>query len=282
MGAGRTPPGGYPPPVGTVPMLSRVPAGELMDSPRRAPVRRTAEVLSSDTSWRPCQIVAWARPQGGWAALIRWPDGREDWRQFNRRHMRPKGHGDPGLPSPWLPRRPPGAPPPWLRPPPGYRLRGLRGQSRQLETACVASPEPWRRAPGEPWPSLSSDSSGERASASTAPASTAVLSAANSSGSTPARGCSWKASTPHRIEMIGSDRVRPGWAAISRPAFRADCTRNMPSAPVATTRPEKCEARPLISAAVSPTAAPPATPNTAAWWLLLPRPPVLPLRPPPR
>ena len=90
-------PGGYPPPVGTVPMLSRVPAGELMDTPRRAPVRRTAEVLYSDTSWRPCWIVAWARYQGGWAALIRWPDGREDWRQFNRRHMRPEGYGDPGL-----------------------------------------------------------------------------------------------------------------------------------------------------------------------------------------
>src|ERR1700759_5152765 len=97
MGAGKTPPGGYPPPVGTVPMLSRVPAGELMDSPRRAPVRRTAEVLYSDTSWRPCQIVAWAQHRGGWAALIRWPDGREDWRQFNRRHMRPQGFGDPGL-----------------------------------------------------------------------------------------------------------------------------------------------------------------------------------------
>ena len=72
-------------------MLTRVPAGELMDSPRRAPVRRAAEVLYSDTSWRPCLIVAWARYSGGWAALIRWPDGREDWRQFNRRHMRPQG-----------------------------------------------------------------------------------------------------------------------------------------------------------------------------------------------
>src|SRR5271157_283857 len=93
MGAGKTSSGGYPPPVGTVPMLTRVPAGELMDSPRRAPVRRTAEVLYSDTSWRPCLIVAWARYRGGWAALIRWPDGREDWRQFNRRHMRPQGSG---------------------------------------------------------------------------------------------------------------------------------------------------------------------------------------------
>src|ERR1700761_9407757 len=102
MGAGKTPPGGYPPPVGTVPMLSRVPAGELMDTPRRAPVRRTAEVLYSDTSWRPCWIVAWARYQGGWAALIRWPDGRGDWRQVNRRHMSPDGYGDPGVRIPLL------------------------------------------------------------------------------------------------------------------------------------------------------------------------------------
>jgi hypothetical protein len=78
-------------------MLSRVPAGELMDSPRRAPVRSAAEVLYSDTSWRPCMIVAWARYRGGWAALIRWPDGREDWRQFNRRHMRPQGSRTSGL-----------------------------------------------------------------------------------------------------------------------------------------------------------------------------------------
>ena len=94
---GKTPSDGYPPPLGTVPMLSRVPAGELMDSPRRAPVRSAAEVLYSDTSWRPCVIVAWARYRGGWAALIRWPDGREDWRQFNRRHMRPRGSRPPGL-----------------------------------------------------------------------------------------------------------------------------------------------------------------------------------------
>src|ERR1700759_5463293 len=97
MGAGRTSSGGYPPPVGPVPMLSRVPAGELMDSPRRAPVRRTAEVPYSDTSWRPCQIVAWAPYQGAWAALIRWPEGREDGRQFSRRHVRPQAPGDTGL-----------------------------------------------------------------------------------------------------------------------------------------------------------------------------------------
>src|SRR5450631_1706260 len=118
MGAGKTSAGGYPPPVGTVPMLTRVPAGELMDSPRRAPVRRAAEVLYSDTSWRPCLIVAWARYRGGWAALIRWPDGREDWRQFNRRHMRPQVsalRACPALPS--------GAPAPG-RPSQGRSSRG--------------------------------------------------------------------------------------------------------------------------------------------------------------
>src|SRR6201999_2787193 len=129
MGAGKTPPGGYPPPVGTVPMLSRVPAGELMDSPRRAPGRRTAEVLYSDTSWRPCLIVAWARHRGGWAALIRWPDGREDWRQFNRRHMRPQGYRDPEL------RRPE------VRPEVSPRRPGIsRGSPGMPRRACAARP----------------------------------------------------------------------------------------------------------------------------------------------
>lgn len=35
------------------------------------------------------------------------------------------------------------------------------------------------------------------------------------------------------MDTIGSVRVSPGWAAISRPAFIADCSKNMPSAPVA-------------------------------------------------
>ena len=83
--------------------------------------------------------------------------------------------------------------------------------------------------------------------------------------------------------MIGSDRVRPGWAAMSFPAFSADCTRNMPSTPEATIayscqlvniapNPpcEKYVVIPFIRAAVSPKADPPAIPKTAAWWALLP------------
>ncbi len=85
-----------------------------------------------------------------------------------------------------------------------------------------------------------------------------------------------KASTPHRIEMIGSDSVRPGCAATSRPAFSADCARTCPAMPVAiiaysgqlVNSPPKPPAMvcvmPFLRAAVSPNAEPAATPRTAA------------------
>jgi hypothetical protein len=75
-------------------MLSGVPQGALIDSPRYAPQHHTAEALYSDQTWRPCNIIAWARHREGWAALIRWPSGREDWRHFDRRSLRPRC-GDP-------------------------------------------------------------------------------------------------------------------------------------------------------------------------------------------
>src|ERR1017187_8016994 len=81
--------GGYPPPVGTVPMLGRVPSGELIDSARHEPKLRTAEVIHSDMSWRRVSVLAWAVHRNGWAVLIRWPDGREDWRGYDRRYIRP-------------------------------------------------------------------------------------------------------------------------------------------------------------------------------------------------
>ena len=81
--------GGYPPPAaGTVAMLAKVPAGELIDQRRHEPGRRTAEVLCSDGSWRRVSVLAWASRRGGWAVLIRWPDGTEDWREYNRRNLR--------------------------------------------------------------------------------------------------------------------------------------------------------------------------------------------------
>lgn len=90
--------GGYPPPVGTVPMLGRVPAGELIDSARHEPKLRTAEVIHSDMSWRRVSVLAWAVHRNGWAVLIRWPDGRENWRGYDRRYIRPALSLAAGLP----------------------------------------------------------------------------------------------------------------------------------------------------------------------------------------
>ena len=73
---------------------------------------------------------------------------------------------------------------------------------------------------------------GEPASATTAAAITRPLMTARAMYQPP-RTRSPKTSTPHRIDTIGSDRVRPGCAAISRPAFIADWSRNTPSAPAA-------------------------------------------------
>ena len=88
--------------------------------------------------------------------------------------------------------------------------------------------------------------------------------------------CSWKANTPHRIDTIGSVRVRPGCAATSWPAFIADWTRNIAPTPVAIIAYscqlviraaipwEKTMVTPFIRAAVSPNAAPAPTASTAA------------------
>jgi hypothetical protein len=70
-------------------MLGRVPSGELIDSARHEPKLRTAEVIHSDMSWRRVSVLAWAVHRNGWAVLIRWPDGREDWRGYDRRYIRP-------------------------------------------------------------------------------------------------------------------------------------------------------------------------------------------------
>jgi hypothetical protein len=71
------------------PAPRRIPAGVMMSSTRHEPRHRRAEVLCTDQGWRPAEILAWARCQAGWAALIRWPDGTQDWRQHDRRLIRP-------------------------------------------------------------------------------------------------------------------------------------------------------------------------------------------------
>ena len=56
-----------------------------MDADRLTPSRPMATVLQSDGHWHPATILAWCRYRGGWAALLRWPDGSEDWRRHDPR-----------------------------------------------------------------------------------------------------------------------------------------------------------------------------------------------------
>ncbi|MGH3398053.1 MAG: hypothetical protein ACRDPO_25530 [Streptosporangiaceae bacterium] len=44
-------------------------------------------MLYDDGIWRVVGIVAWCRHRQGWAALIRWPDGHEDWRRHDARYL---------------------------------------------------------------------------------------------------------------------------------------------------------------------------------------------------
>jgi hypothetical protein len=80
-------PGSYGTP-GCYPLAARIPPGSLLNAARFEPVQRDAEVLFSDTAWRPCEILAWARYRAGWAALVRWHSGEQDWHVFDRRFIR--------------------------------------------------------------------------------------------------------------------------------------------------------------------------------------------------
>jgi hypothetical protein len=42
-----------------------------------------ATVLFTDGQWRSATIIAWCRYRQTWAVLIRWPDGTEDWREYD-------------------------------------------------------------------------------------------------------------------------------------------------------------------------------------------------------
>lgn len=79
--------GGYGVP-GCYPLPARIPPGSLLSARRHEPVRRDAEILFSDAIWRPCTILAWARYRDGWAALVRWHGGAEDWHVFDPRFIR--------------------------------------------------------------------------------------------------------------------------------------------------------------------------------------------------
>jgi len=58
-------------------------------SERYRPRHSRAEVLFADGVWVPCTILAWAKSQAGWAALVRWRNGGEDWLVYHPDHLQP-------------------------------------------------------------------------------------------------------------------------------------------------------------------------------------------------
>jgi hypothetical protein len=83
----------YPPPASrATPMLRAVPASKLAGTKRITPRslgRNAAEMLYTDTSWRPCRVVSWARIRGGRALLIAWPDRTTGWYKYDPTRLRP-------------------------------------------------------------------------------------------------------------------------------------------------------------------------------------------------
>jgi hypothetical protein len=54
------------------------------------PVRhRKAHVMFSDGTWRTCQVTGWMHGRRQWFVELRWPDGRSDWRIYDRRYIHP-------------------------------------------------------------------------------------------------------------------------------------------------------------------------------------------------
>ena len=83
---------GYAPAGLTAPALDAVAVVELAGIMRVTPPslgRSAAEVLYSDSSWRPCRVVSWARIRGGRAVLIVWPDGAMGWYMYDCVRLHP-------------------------------------------------------------------------------------------------------------------------------------------------------------------------------------------------
>jgi hypothetical protein len=78
--------------VGPQPVPQRIPRGELLAIDRVAPPWPDAEVLFTDHRWRTVTVLAWCKYRRGWAALIRWPDGSEEWRRHDPRFLRRSAH----------------------------------------------------------------------------------------------------------------------------------------------------------------------------------------------
>ncbi len=58
-------------------------------SQRYRPRHSRAEVLFTDGIWVPCTVLAWAKSQAGWAALVRWRNGAEEWLLYHPDHLQP-------------------------------------------------------------------------------------------------------------------------------------------------------------------------------------------------
>jgi hypothetical protein len=72
------------------PVPEWIPAGVMVAGTRYVPRHRRVEVLYTDRAWRLAEVLAWARNQDGWAALVRWPDASEDWRAYDEKFIRPR------------------------------------------------------------------------------------------------------------------------------------------------------------------------------------------------
>ena len=76
------------------PVPERVPAGVMASRTRHKPRHRWAEVLCADRSWQPCEVLAWAKDEGGgWVALVQWPDRSQDWLVYESSLIQPAPPG---------------------------------------------------------------------------------------------------------------------------------------------------------------------------------------------
>lgn len=78
--------------IGTV---SKRPAPllQVVTDPRgrsRSARHRDVHVLFDDGAWRRATVLGWASdPRRGWLVLLRWPNGIEEWRRYDRRFIHP-------------------------------------------------------------------------------------------------------------------------------------------------------------------------------------------------
>ncbi len=56
---------------------------------RHKPRQQAAELKRHDGTWQPCQVLAWARCQAGWAAHVRFPNGRQEWYLYSPHVLHP-------------------------------------------------------------------------------------------------------------------------------------------------------------------------------------------------